>query len=168
VNQDDARRAAEGPDDLGSSRDMLALLLALESGDDDTMQLIKDRADHWRMLRWSLSALAAEIQGQGDDPSDWARAMIVQIVQEEAQDWAPMPPAGTGESRSPSLADAPDGKAAVPPSPGPGDGDDWQIRRPANLFARLHVLISGWTCGGLTGGSTPKRARPGTRGRRGG
>ena len=85
MNQDDARRAAEGPFDLGSSRDMLALLLALESGDDDTMQLIRDRADHWRMLRWSLSALSAELQGQGDDPGEWARAMIAQIVREEAQ-----------------------------------------------------------------------------------
>jgi hypothetical protein len=64
---------------------MLALLLALESGDDDTMQLIRERADHWRMLRWSLSALSAEIQGQGDDPSEWACAMIAQIVQEAAQ-----------------------------------------------------------------------------------
>jgi hypothetical protein len=41
-----------------------ALLLALESGDDDTVQLIKDRADHWRMLRWSLSALSAEFRGK--------------------------------------------------------------------------------------------------------
>ena len=85
MSEDYARRAAEVPDDLPSSRDMLALLLALESGDDDTMQLIKDRADHWRMLRWSLSALSAELQGQGDDPGEWARAMIAQIVREEAE-----------------------------------------------------------------------------------
>lgn len=85
MTEDGARRGADAPDDLPSSRDMLALLLALESGDDDTMQLIKDRADHWRMLRWSLSALSAELQGQGTDPCEWARAMIAQIVQEEAQ-----------------------------------------------------------------------------------
>jgi hypothetical protein len=85
VNEDYADRAAEAPCDPASSRDMLALLLALESGDDDTMQLIKDRADHWQMLRWSLSALSAQILQQRDDPSEWARAMIVQIVQEEAE-----------------------------------------------------------------------------------
>jgi hypothetical protein len=85
VTEDDARREAGALDDLPSSRDMLALLLALESGDDDTMQLIRDRANHWRMLRWSLSALSAEIQGQGTDPCEWARAMIAQIVQEEAR-----------------------------------------------------------------------------------
>ena len=64
MTEDYARRAAEVPDDLPSSRDMLALLLALESGDDDIAQLIRDRADNWRMLRWSLSALCAEIQGR--------------------------------------------------------------------------------------------------------
>jgi hypothetical protein len=85
VSEDYGRRASEGPGDLPSSRDMLALLLALESGDDDLVQLIKARADHWQMLHWSISALSAEIQGQGDDPSEWARSMITQIVQEEAE-----------------------------------------------------------------------------------
>jgi hypothetical protein len=76
--------AAETVRDLGSSRDMLALLLALEAGDDDTVQLIRERADHWQMLRWSVSALCAQLRDLGDDPSDWARAMIAYSVQEEA------------------------------------------------------------------------------------
>jgi hypothetical protein len=83
--------AAETPGDLGSSRDMLALLLALEAGDDGTVQLIRDRADHWQMLRWSVSAMCAQLQDLGDDPSDWARAMIAYSVQEEAG-WCPPEP----------------------------------------------------------------------------
>jgi hypothetical protein len=84
AQQREQAAAAETPADPGSSRDMLALLLALEAGDDDTVQLIRDRADHWPMLRWSVSALCAQLQDLGDDPSDWARAMIAYSVQEEA------------------------------------------------------------------------------------
>jgi hypothetical protein len=84
---------AETPADLGSSRDMLALLLALEAGDDGTVQLIRERADHWQMLRWSISALSAQLQDLGDDPSDWARAMIACSVQEEA---GQCPPGASG------------------------------------------------------------------------
>jgi hypothetical protein len=61
--------AAEADGDLGSSRDMLALLLALEAGDNGTVQLIRDRADHWQMLRWSVSALCASSRTWATTPA---------------------------------------------------------------------------------------------------